>query len=191
MVKADDAPKISRLVERFQFATVDRAKIENEIVAERAARAADEEFVLDAEVTPEPDMEPEAPDINNTDKLLDDLLGSDEEKAKPGMPEPEKSDAPGRAQPESPLSGDGRTPSDRPSEPISDSRKTREKPTLTKPSVRQKLREITAAKKAQETETPRCEESPVADKAKNVPAVTTHRQPKRGKTKNKKSKGQR
>ncbi|MDR0818352.1 MAG: PcfB family protein, partial [Oscillospiraceae bacterium] len=29
MVKADDAPKINRLVERFKFATVDKAKIES------------------------------------------------------------------------------------------------------------------------------------------------------------------
>lgn len=38
MVKADDAPKISRLVERFHFATVDKAKIEHELVVEKAAR---------------------------------------------------------------------------------------------------------------------------------------------------------
>ena len=36
MVKADDAPKINRLVERLEFAKVDKAKIENEIVAEMA-----------------------------------------------------------------------------------------------------------------------------------------------------------
>ncbi|MDR2446736.1 MAG: relaxase/mobilization nuclease domain-containing protein, partial [Treponema sp.] len=32
MVKADDAPKINRLVERFKFAAVDKAKIESEII---------------------------------------------------------------------------------------------------------------------------------------------------------------
>jgi len=36
MVKADDAPKINRLVERLEFAKVDKAKIENEIVTEMA-----------------------------------------------------------------------------------------------------------------------------------------------------------
>jgi len=39
MVKADDAPKISRVVERFKFAAVDKAKIESEIVKAKEEKA--------------------------------------------------------------------------------------------------------------------------------------------------------
>jgi hypothetical protein len=38
MVKAEDAPKISRLVERFKFAALDKAKIESGIIAEAAEK---------------------------------------------------------------------------------------------------------------------------------------------------------
>ena len=41
-VKADDAPKIKRLAERFKFATVDKAKLESEIVAAKAEKTAGE-----------------------------------------------------------------------------------------------------------------------------------------------------
>jgi hypothetical protein len=188
MAKADDAPKISRLLERFKFSTVDKAKIESDIVAERAARKTGEEPAPDAEVMPEPDTQPESPDINDTDKLLDDLLGADEGRAEPDIPEDEKPEAPGRTQPEPPLSGDGRTQNDRPSEPISDSRKTPERPTSNRPSVKKELREITASKKAQETSARRDDRAP--DTPKNGPAVTTHQQPRGGKSKSRK-KGQR
>jgi hypothetical protein len=57
MVKADDCPKISRLIERFKFATVDTAKIESEIEASKSERA-------------------------RIEKLLDDFLGP-EEKSRP------------------------------------------------------------------------------------------------------------
>jgi hypothetical protein len=80
MVKADDAPKINRLVERFKFATVDKAKIEREITAAGAERT--------SETEPERGgAEPEAPDAGDTEKLLDDLLGTGEGKAVPDAPD--------------------------------------------------------------------------------------------------------
>jgi hypothetical protein len=154
MVKADDAPKISRLVERFQFATVDKARIESEILAEKAARAEDAPE-QDAEITP--DAEPEAPDINDTDKLLDDLMGPDEGKAEPDTPElivrepvtaaelvtdsKEAADSPpfSASDPPPPLS-----------EPISANEKKPENPISSKPSVKQMLREMVASRKAKE-----------------------------------------
>ena len=36
LVKADDAPKISRVIERFAFGTVDRARLESDITAQEA-----------------------------------------------------------------------------------------------------------------------------------------------------------
>jgi len=47
MVKADDAPKISRVVERFKFATVDKAKIESEIVKGKEEKAQGEQAQTD------------------------------------------------------------------------------------------------------------------------------------------------
>jgi hypothetical protein len=88
MVKADDAPKINRLVERFKFATVDRAKIESEIVHDMEKHNAE---------APSPAVplaptvgQPGEPEINDINKLLDELMGTDEGKA---AAETEKSDS--------------------------------------------------------------------------------------------------
>ena len=77
MVKADDAPKISRVIERFKFATIDKAKIESEIIAARTDKAADtptEEKSAEAIVSDIIGDEPEAPDKDDTEKLVDDPL---------------------------------------------------------------------------------------------------------------------
>ena len=71
LVKADDAPKISRVIERFKFAKVDKARIESEIIKGKA------------EKSQETDTGQAAPDKNDTEKLLDDLLGTDEGKTEP------------------------------------------------------------------------------------------------------------
>jgi len=220
LVKADDAPKINRLVERFKFATVDKAKIESEVVRDMAAQAAE----APAEPATSADAQPVEPEINDLDKLLDDLLGTDEGKAAPeaekeaadiaapGTPEPVKAepekpapkksartakkDAPAaeaKAEPD-PLAVGGRNPADsppppktNPSEPSSDSRKKSESPILSKPSVKEELREITAAKKAKEAEALKREEPAIPAKAKNTPE-TTHKQPQnRRKPKSKKA----
>ena len=65
LFKADDAPKISRLVERFDFATVDRAKLEKEITRSNGNKGKGSEA--------------SAPDKVNVEELLDDLLGTKEE----------------------------------------------------------------------------------------------------------------
>ena len=181
MVKADDAPKISRLVERFKFATVDRAKIESEIVASKTEKSAEAKG-----------SEPEAPDINETEKLLDDLMGTKEGKSEPDAPGTEKTE-PGK---------DGKEPTNNtpfftsdppttlPSEPTSDSRKKSEKATTNKKSVKEELREITAAKKAKEVEATGRNELPTPEKPKST-QTTIHKQPQRGKSKSTKSKGNR
>ena len=62
---------------------------------------------------------------------------------------------------------------------------------LSKPSVKEELREIAAARKPKEGEAPEHEKRPQAGKAKPNPA-TAHKQPQsRGKSKSKKSKGSR
>jgi hypothetical protein len=102
MVRAADAPRINRLVERLDLAAVSRAQIEAEVVPEKAEQA------------------PEAPERGegDVDTLLDDLLGSDEGKAK----EEAEKDAP-----ENPEAA--RTAESRPSEPISPSRSESERGT--------------------------------------------------------------
>jgi len=168
MVKAEDAPKINRLVERFKFATVDKAKIESEIVAAKAEKAATEKTA---------GSEPEAPDRNDTEKLLDDLLGTDEGKTAPEKPEAAKAANPTMA----------RTEKSPPSEPTSGSRSKSARGISDKPSVKEELREIKAAQKAKEADA-RGRDEPTPDKPKTNPA-TTHKQPQGGKkSKSKKSK---
>jgi hypothetical protein len=199
MVKADDAPKISRLVERFKFATVDKAKIESEIVAqaERAAATAttttDNSERSDTEMTVDPsDEQREAPDTDDIEKLLDDLLGMDEgrtesetdisgaEKSEQSSAEPGKAAEPSSAEP--PSFFESAPQSLPPSEPTSESKKTPEKATAGKPSVKEELKEIAAAKKAKEADTRDSGARPAPTPPKDTP-VTAHKQPRRGKSK--------
>lgn len=177
MVKADDAPKISRVVERFKFATVDKAKIENEIVKSKSEKT-------------QAGTEQPTPDKNDTEKLLNDLLGTPEGKPAPDTPEaakaePDKTAAqealakqnPDTAKTEKPL----------PSEPTSGSRSSSAKGTLSKPSVKEEIREIRAARTKQEADAPKRDERQAADGPKSQ--TTTHKQPQTGgKSKSKKSK---
>ena len=93
MVKADDAPKVARLTDRFKINTVDKAKIESEIVRdmERKKPEAKQSAARPEQDGPgsAPGAEPEAPDVNDTEKLLDDLLGDKEGKSEPNTPKPE------------------------------------------------------------------------------------------------------
>jgi hypothetical protein len=187
MVKADDAPKISRLVERFHFATVDKAKIEHELVAERAAR---EGATPEAPASRQTAAEPEAPDVGDTEMLLDELLGEPEGKAEPEPPQPSQTEPvkPGKEQPESRPFVQNAPPTTPLSEPISESRSKSARGISSKPSVKQELREIKAAQKAQEASGQGRDELSAADKPRDTPK-TTHKQPqKSGKSKSKKSK---
>ena len=193
MVRADDAPKISRLIERFNFATVDRARIESEIVNERADR------VAEVRAGDTPGAEPESPDVGDTEKLIDDLLGTSERKAEPDVPEAEKSE-PVKAESAKveaevsdsrPLTLDGSEPPPPPSEPISEPKRNSGKDTLSKPSVKEEIREIKASRKEKEADKPRRDDPVVHSKPKENP-TTTHTQPQRsGKTKSTKTKGSR
>ncbi|MEA4992516.1 MAG: PcfB family protein [Oscillibacter sp.] len=186
MVKADDAPKISRLVERFHFATVDKAKIEHELVAERAAR--------EGAVPEAPASGQAAPDVGDTEKLLDELLGEPDGRAEPEQPQPTLTEPvqtepvrPGKEQPESRPFVQDAPPTTPLSEPISESKNKSAKGISSKPSVKQELREIKAAQKAKEAAQGR-DEQPAADKPRDTPK-TTHKQPQsNGKQKSKKPK---
>lgn len=81
LVKADDAPKINRLVERFKFATVDKAKIESEIIQDMESQSAE---------PPDASMaygQPGGQETNDIDELVDELMNdlfeNDKGKAEP------------------------------------------------------------------------------------------------------------
>lgn len=174
MVKAEDAPKITRVAERFKFATVDKAKIESEIVKAKAEKTATGKSA---------GAEPEAPDKNDTEKLLDDLLGTPEGKAEPEKPEAAKAEPDKAAAKEAPANpAQARTEKSPPSEPTSGSKNKSARGTSDKPSVREELREIKAtraglaAQREKDADARGRDERPAADKSKPNPS-TTHKQP--------------
>ncbi len=177
MVKADDAPRISRLVERFKFATVDKAKIESEIIKSKTEKT-------------QADTGQPVPDKNDTEKLLDDLLGTPEGKLSPDAPETVKAEPDKTAAQEAPAKQNpdtAKTEKPLPSEPTSESRSSSAKGTSSKPSVKEEIREIKAARAKQKADAPKRDEKAFADRPKSQ--TTTHKQPQTGgKSKSKKSK---
>ena len=166
IARAEDASKISRIVERFSLASVDTASIVTE--AERSKDAKDGQ--------PEPEIT--TPEKEQKDKLLDELMGApiqkEEHAPNPSVAKTEKS----------PLS-----------EPISKQpKKSAEGATKSegKPSVREELRKIKDSRKAQDADAPSAQDrSSASDRARKQPvSQTTHTQPPKRK-KPKKSKGAR
>ncbi|MBU5672164.1 PcfB family protein [Paenibacillus sp. MSJ-6] len=82
MVRAEDASKINRIVERFQLATVDTASIKNEIEQarqEKQAGSMESERAMEAVEHKEPQSEePEVPATAISEEFLDELLGKQE-----------------------------------------------------------------------------------------------------------------
>lgn len=166
IARAEDASKISRIVERFNLASVDTASIVTEAEKSKDAKSSQ----------PEPEIT--TPDKAEKDKLLDALMGApvqkEENAPNPSVAKTEKS----------PLS-----------EPTSEQpKKSAEGATKSegKPSVREELRKIKESRKAQEADAPSAQDrSHASDRAKKQPAgQTTHKQPPKRK-KPKKSKGAR
>ena len=175
IARAEDASKISRIVERFNLASVDTASIVTEVEKSRDAKAADRKEVTDGQ--PEPDIGVQ--EKAEKDKLLDALMGKpiqkEENAPNPSVAKTEKS----------PLS-----------EPTSKQpKKSAEGATMTKdekPSVKEELRKIKESRKERETAaSPALDKKAASDKAKKQPqAQTKHKQPPKRK-KPKKSKGAR
>ncbi len=166
IARAEDASKISRIVERFNLASVDTASIVTEAEKSRDAK--------DGQPEPEIGVQEKV----EKDKLLDALMGKpvqkEENAPNPSVAKTEKS----------PLS-----------EPTSEQpRKSAEGATMTKaekPSVREELRKIKESRKEQEADaSPTLGKEKSSDRAKKPPAgKTEHKQPQRKKSK--KSKGAR
>ena len=159
IARAEDASKISRIVERFNLASVDTASIVTE--AEKSKDAKDGQ--------PEPDIGVQ--EKAEKDKLLDELMGKpvqkEENAPNPSVAKTEKSPQ---------------------SEPTSEQpKKSAEGATMTKekPSVREELRKIKESRKEQKAEinTSVLDKSGASDRAKSVNGKTEHKQPQRKKKK--------
>ena len=183
IARAEDASKISRIVERFNLASVDTASIVTEAEKSKGEKGkAKDAKTADVKDTGAEDSQPE-PDIGveekaEKDRLMDALMGKpmqkEENAPNPSVAKTEKS----------PLS-----------EPTSEQpKKSAEGATLNKaekPSVREELRKIKESRKEQEADAPAIGRDKSSDKAKKPPAgKTEHKQPPKRKKPNK-SKGAR
>ena len=184
IARAEDASKISRIVERFSLASVDTASIVTEAEKSKGekgrakdAKTAGEKDAGAKDGQPEPDVGVE--EKAEKDKLMDALMGKpmqkEENAPNPSVAKTEKS----------PLS-----------EPtLKQQRKPAEGATMAKtekPSVREELRKIKESRKGQEADaSPNLDKEKSPDRAKKPPAgKTEHKQPQKRKRKSK-SKGAR
>ena len=184
IARAEDASKISRIVERFSLASVDTASIVTEAEKSKGekgkakdAKTAGEKDAGAEDGQPEPDVG--VKEKAEKGKLMDALMGKpiqkEENAPNPSVAKTEKS----------PLS-----------EPTSkQQRKPAEGATMAKtekPSVREELRKIKEGRKEQEADaSPNLDKEKSPDRAKKPPAgKTEHKQPQKRKRKPK-SKGER
>ena len=182
IARAEDASKISRIVERFSLASVDTASIVTEAEKSKGEKAKADKTadVKDADAKdgqPEPDVGVE--EKAEKDRLMDALMGKpmqkEENAPNPSVAKTEKS----------PLS-----------EPtLKQQRKPAEGATMAKaekPSVREELRKIKESRKGQEADaSPNLDKEKSPDRAKKPTAgKTEHKQPQKRKRKPK-SKGAR
>ena len=182
MVKEEDAPRINRIVERFQFASVsEAAQIRTEIEKsreEKSRNAAGQEKPSHSPDKPgqEP-LEQSRPGRSKEDLLVDELFG-----------EPIKKEAAQQTNPS--LAKTGKSPLSEPilrkqSRAAGGTSKPYQPAVPEKPSVRGELREIMAARK-DEADAPKRDTVSKGSKANN-PKSLQHKQPQ-GKKKTKKSK---
>lgn len=151
MARAEDASKISRIVDRLEFAAIP---------------------IASAQSTP---AEREVPDRDDTEKLLDALLG-EEGKDKSDQPEADKSQS-AQERPQNPMSarnGKERPPEPRSGTPSPSAEDTRG--TKKPKSVKEFLRERTAAAKQREDKRP---DRAQTDSKKSPQKTPQHKQPQR------------
>lgn len=153
IARAEDASKISRIVERFNLASVDTASIVTEVEKSKDSK------------TDKAEPEITAPDKSEKDKVLDELLGKSMQKEE-NSPENPSAAKTGKSPQSEPILG-------KPS-------KSAEGATMTegKPSVKEELRKIKASRKEQEADTSTAlEKSSPSDKGKKSASRTEHKQP--------------
>lgn len=165
MVRAEDASKINRIVERFKLATVDAASIKSEIQQSREERAGSD--MAAGPAVPEQAQ----PERSEEDRLLDEMLGAPVKKEEPVPANPfaAKMD---KSLPSEPTSG-------KPDRTAEGTAKKAEE----RPSVRQELRDI-KARRQQEAEPVQREDTQKSPK-KQQTRTAQHQQPPRKKKKSK------
>ena len=182
IARAEDASKISRIVERFNLASVDAASIVTEAEKSKGAKGklkdaktAGEKDAGAKDGQPEPDIGVE--EKAEKDRLMDALMGK---------PVKKEENAPNPS-----LAKTEKTPLSEPT--LKQQRKSAEGATMTKaekPSVREELRKIKEGRKEQEADVSPAKEKS-SDRAKKPPAgKTEHKQPQKRKRRPK-SKGER
>lgn len=158
MVRAEDASKINRIVERFKLVTVDTVSIKRDIEQSKADKTA-------TPSAPEQDR----PDKAEDDRLLDDLMGAPIKKEENANPNPEAA----------------KTEKSRPSAPTSEKQSRTAEGTAKspeeRPSVREELREIRESRQKEAAEPGISEPTPTKEPKKQP--TTTHKQPARKKPK--------
>lgn len=163
MVRAEDASKINRIVERFKLSTVDAASIKSDIERKKTDKS---------DSKPEPERT--APD-KGEEALLDDLLSkpSQKEKAAPEDPAATKTDF---FQERTAKSGPSGNISGVPDKTAVESTKPADRP-----SVREEIKNIRSSREAKRKEAPEAGR----DAAKNKPSKTVapEHNPKRKKSK--------
>lgn len=164
MVRAEDASKINRIVERFKLATVDTVSINS--VKRDIEQTKSEKAKTTAPSAPEQAQ----PDKAEDDRLLDDLMGAPVRKEENAPPNPEAA----------------KTEKSRPSEPTSKKQSRTAEGTAKspeeRPSVREELREI-RENRQKEADSPAAPE-PTVSKKPQKQQTTTHKQPSRKRVRN-------
>jgi hypothetical protein len=163
IARAEDASKISRIVERFNLASVDTASIVTE--AEKSKDAKDGQPDIGVQEKAE------------KDKLLDELMGK---------PVQKEENAPNPSVAKTEKSPQSEPTSEQPKKSAEGATMTKEKP-----SVREELRKIKESRKEQEADAPSAQDkSRASDRAKGKVGKTEYKQPPKRKSP-KKSKGER
>ena len=159
IARAEDASKISRIVERFNLASMDTASIVTE--AEKSKDAKDGQSEPDIGVQEKAEK----------DKLLDELMGK---------PVQKEENAPNPSVAKTEKSPQSESTSEQPKKSAEGATMTKEKP-----SVREELRKIKESRKEQKAEisTSALDKSGASDRAKSANGKTEHKQPQRKKKK--------
>ena len=160
MVRAEDASKINRIVERFKLATVDTVSINS--VKRDIEQTKSEKAKTTAPSAPEQAQ----PDKAEDDRLLDDLMGAPVRKEENAPPNPEAA----------------KTEKSRPSEPTSKKQSRTAEGTAKspeeRPSVREELREI-RENRQKEADSPAAPEPTVSKKPKSSRRLPTSSRPEK------------
>ena len=160
LVRKEDSPKINRVMERLQYAAVNKAAIKSEIVRSKAERSAEQSA-------------PEQSDNLDVDSFLDEIL-PDEGKSKEGQNQAVQTSAPKKSEPEVERESFflGARAKSNPSAPFYEKSNGTAGTMDERPSVKEEIRQIRSELKEQEQSR---EKEP--QHGKSAQQTTRHKQP--------------